>query len=183
MESTPTVLFTQTDKKELKRFETDDVGTIFDALAEQSEASALNFEKEKKIWHPKVKSILEESPVIVFIKGTPQNPKCGFTETMLSILKEQQVEFTFYDIIEDEYMRYWVRHYSGWPTYPQIYSQGKIIGGLEVIKELVAKGEFLTLIPNSSRTTSPQEKYDLLLKEHPLLILSDGFTFEHPSTQ
>ena len=74
-------------------------------------------------------------------------------------------------------MRYWVRNYSGWPTYPQIYSQGKIIGGLDVVKELVAKGELLNLIPNSSRTTSPQEKFELLMKEHPLLILTDGFTF------
>ena len=94
-------MFTQTDKKILKKFETDDVGIIFDSLAEESEAHLLNFEQEKKIWHPKVKSILNESPVIVFIKGTPENPKCGFTETMLKILKENQIEFTYYDIIED----------------------------------------------------------------------------------
>jgi hypothetical protein len=55
------------------------VGIIFDALAEESELHSINFEKDKKIWHPKVKSILTESPVIVFIKGTPENPKCGFT--------------------------------------------------------------------------------------------------------
>ena len=47
-------------------------------------------------------------------------------------------------------MRYWLRNFSGWPTYPQVYSQGKIIGGLDVCKELVAKGEFLPLIPKSS---------------------------------
>lgn len=43
---------------------------------------------------------------------------------MLNILKEQKIEYNYYDIIEDEYMRYWLRNYSGWPTYPQIYSQG-----------------------------------------------------------
>lgn len=140
IEFTPTVLFTQTDKKKLKKFETDDVGVIFDALAEEAETHAMNFEQEKKIWHPKIKSILSESPVIIFIKGTASEPKCGFTETMLNILKEHQIEFTFYNIIEDEYMRYWLRNYSGWPTYPQIYSQGKLIGGLDVCKELIQKG-------------------------------------------
>lgn len=58
VEYTPTVLFTQTDKKKIKKFETDDVGVIFDSLAEESEAHALTFEQEKKIWHPKIKSIL-----------------------------------------------------------------------------------------------------------------------------
>jgi glutaredoxin-related protein len=61
----------------------------------------LNFEQEKKIWHPKIKSILGESPVIIFIKGTASEPKCGFTETMLKMLKDNQIEFTFYNIIED----------------------------------------------------------------------------------
>ena len=132
------------------------MGVIFDSLAEESEVHRFNFEKEKKVWHPKIKSILNESPVIVFIKGTPDNPKCGFTETMLNLLKQQQIEFTYYDIIEDEYMRYWLRNYSGWPTYPQIYSQGKVIGGLDVCKDLVSKGEFLSLFPKSSRTLSPE---------------------------
>lgn len=70
VEYTPTVLFTQTDKKILKKFQTDDVGIIFDSLAEESESFRINFEQQKQIWHPKIKSILNESPVIIFIKGT-----------------------------------------------------------------------------------------------------------------
>jgi hypothetical protein len=67
------------------------VGTIFDALAEEAETHLAVYEQEKKVWHPKIKSILSESPVIIFIKGTPDQPKCGFTETMLRLLKENQV--------------------------------------------------------------------------------------------
>jgi glutaredoxin-related protein len=59
---------------------------------------------------------------------------------MLGILKAHEIEYTFYDIIADEYMRYWLRDCCGWPTYPQMYSQGKLIGGLDVCKELIAKG-------------------------------------------
>jgi glutaredoxin-related protein len=55
-------------------------------------------------------------------------------------LRSQNIEFTYYDILVDEYMRYWLRNYAGWPTYPQVYSQGKLIGGLDVCKDLVAKG-------------------------------------------
>jgi glutaredoxin-related protein len=73
----------------------------------------------------------------VFIKGTPENPKCGFTRSLLQILKNNEIEYTFYDIIEDEQMRYWTRDYSGWPTFPQVFINGKLIGGLDVTKELI----------------------------------------------
>jgi glutaredoxin-related protein len=55
-------------------------------------------------------------------------------------------------------MRYWLRNYSGWPTYPQIYSQGKLIGGLDTVKELIAKDNFIQLFPKSCRVTSAEEK-------------------------
>jgi hypothetical protein len=79
VEHTPTVLLTQTDKKELGRMETEDVGTVLDRVCTESEVQRSAFEQEKQVWHPKVKSILEESAVIIFIKGTPEEPKCGFT--------------------------------------------------------------------------------------------------------
>lgn len=73
------------------------------------------------------------------------------------------MEFTYYDIIADEYMRYWLRHYSNWPTYPQLYIQGKLVGGLDVVKDLVAKDQFLPLVPKSARVVSSAEKFQSLL--------------------
>lgn len=108
------------------------------------------------MWHPKIKSILEESQVVVFIKGTVDTPKCGFTETLLSILEKQDISFTFYDILADEYMRYWLRNYCGWPTYPQVHANGKIIGGLDVCKDLLAKGEFVGKVPKNVRVKDPE---------------------------
>lgn len=89
--------------------------------------------------------------MIVFIKGTPDNPKCGFTETLLELLKVNNIEYTYYDIIEDEYMRYWLRNYSGWATYPQVYLSGKIVGGLDAFKEQLANGDLLKKLPSSSK--------------------------------
>lgn len=80
-------------------------------------------------------------------------------------------------------MRYWLRQYSGWPTYPQIYIQGKLIGGLDVVKDLIAKQEFLQLVPKSSRVVSSAEKYQALLQEHSLLVCTDGFSFELKTTE
>jgi Grx4 family monothiol glutaredoxin len=183
VEFTPTVIFTQTDKKILRKFESEDVGLILDALTEEAENHRANFEQERKVWHPKIKSILSESAVIIFIKGTAENPKCGFTETLLKLLNDQQVEYTYYDILADEYMRYWLRNYSGWPTYPQVYAQGNIVGGLDVCKELIAKGDFLGKIPVSARAKAVEEKFNDLVKEHPLLVLTDGFSFESKAVE
>jgi len=74
-------------------------------------------------------------------------------------------------------MRYWLRHYSGWATYPQIYSQGKLIGGLDVCKDLVAKGEFLQLFPKNSLAKKAEEKFECLLNAYPKLIFTNGFSF------
>jgi hypothetical protein len=69
----------------LHRFEDNDtdIGALFDSLAKISEEHKTQFEKDKVVWHPKVKSIIESCPFIVFTKGTPENPKCGFTRSLL----------------------------------------------------------------------------------------------------
>ena len=136
MEKTPTILLTQTDKKIHRRFENVELSEVFEEMEVVSAQVKDQFEKDRVIWHPKVQQILDSCPVIVFIKGTPANPKCGFSTTLLEMLKKYGVEYTYYDIIEDEYMRYWLRHYKNWPTYPQLYINGKFIGGLDLIKEL-----------------------------------------------
>ena len=63
-------------------------------------------------------------------------------------------------------MRYWLRQYKGWPTYPQIFINGQVIGGLDKVKELLANGEFSKLIPESCRKTEGEEKYQHMIKEH-----------------
>lgn len=82
----PSIIFTQNDKKLIDRYDGEDIGTIFDMIDKISKEHKAKFEEEKKLWHPKVKSILESCPFLVFIKGTPSNPKCGFTKSLLEIL-------------------------------------------------------------------------------------------------
>lgn len=98
------------------------------------------------------------------------------------MMRDQKIEFTYYDIIEDEYMRYWLRHYSGVATYPMVFSQGKFVGGLDQCQELVKKGEFIQYFPKSCQVTSVEDKYACLLKEYPVIVFTDGFSFEKSGT-
>jgi glutaredoxin len=102
---------------------------------------------------------------------------------LLQILKDHQAEFTFYDIIEDELMRYWLRSYKNWPTYPQLYINGQFVGGLDIVKDLVAKGEFAKLIPDSSKIQDPEQKYKLLTTENEVIAFTNNFSFENKETE
>jgi hypothetical protein len=74
-------------------------------------------------------------------------------------------------------MRYWLRNYSAWPTYPQVYSNGKIIGGLDVCKDLAAKGELIPKVPKNSKV-APQERLKEILAEYKFLVLTNKFSYD-----
>jgi Grx4 family monothiol glutaredoxin len=95
----------------------------------------------------RIKSIIGQSPVVLFMKGEPTAPRCGFSRQMCEILRENQVEFSHFDILTDQDIRSQLKLYSDWPTYPQLYVNGEFTGGLDIIKEIKAgagedKGEF-----------------------------------------
>lgn len=69
--------------------------------------------------------------------GSPVEPKCGFSAKMIDILREQGVSFDYFDILSDEEVRQGLKQYSNWPTYPQLYVRGQLIGGLDIVKEMV----------------------------------------------
>jgi len=89
----------------------------------------------------RLKQIINKAPVVVFMKGDPSQPKCGFSNTLMGILKETAIDFQTFDILSDEDVRQGLKKFSNWPTYPQVYVKGEFIGGLDIIKELKEAGE------------------------------------------
>lgn len=83
----------------------------------------------------RLKKLVSAAPVMLFMKGTPAEPKCGFSRQVVAILREHQVRFGFFDILKDNAVRAGLKEYSDWPTYPQLYINGELQGGLDIIKE------------------------------------------------
>lgn len=77
------------------------------------------------------------APVMLFMKGSPSSPQCGFSRQMVAILREHQVMFGFFDILKDDTVRQGLKTFSDWPTFPQLYMNGEFQGGLDIIKELL----------------------------------------------
>ncbi|XP_033102949.1 glutaredoxin-3-like isoform X2 [Anneissia japonica] len=115
-----------------------------DIIKEMKESGDLDstFPKVENI-DDRLRTLVSRSPVMVFMKGEPEAPRCGFSRTLISILKENGVQFDSFDILTDNDVRQGLKKYSNWPTYPQVYVKGDLIGGLDIIKELNENGELL----------------------------------------
>jgi len=86
------------------------------------------------------------SPVVIFIKGTKEMPQCGFSAQAIQILDILDADYLDVDILKDQDLRQDLKEYSAWPTYPQLYIKGELVGGIDIMKELMAEGELETML-------------------------------------
>lgn len=80
-------------------------------------------------------------------KGTPNEPRCGFSRQTISLLNTHNILYKTFDILSDDDVRSGLKEYSNWPTYPQLYVNGELVGGLDILKEMSEAGELVDLIP------------------------------------
>lgn len=79
--------------------------------------------------------LVKAAPVMLFMKGTPSTPQCGFSRTLVSILREKGVRYGFFNILADEDVRQGLKVWADWPTFPQLWVGGELVGGLDIVKE------------------------------------------------
>ena len=89
----------------------------------------------------KIKEFNKNNEVVLYMKGNPTFPQCGFSSTVVQILKHIGVNFKSYDVLQDEELREGIKSYSNWPTIPQLYVKEEFIGGCDIIKEMFESGE------------------------------------------
>ena len=86
-------------------------------------------------------------PVVLFMKGTPQFPQCGFSSTVIQILKQSGLtKVAAFNVLESEDLRQGIKQYANWPTIPQLYIQGEFVGGCDIVKELFETGELQQML-------------------------------------
>lgn len=94
----------------------------------------------------RIRSLLASQPVMLFMKGSPEQPRCGFSRRVVDALNSDGISFGHFDILSDEDVRQGLKKYSDWPTYPQLYAKGELIGGCDIIEELHKTGELKSTI-------------------------------------
>ena len=98
----------------------------------------------------KIKGLVENNDVFLFMKGTPDVPQCGFSLAVANVLKHLNVKFESINVLENAEIRQGIKTYSDWPTIPQLYIKGKFIGGSDIVKEMFEKGELKALLEKES---------------------------------
>ena len=94
----------------------------------------------------RIKDQLESNSVILYMKGTPDFPQCGFSGQTVQVLEAVQAKYTAVNIFEDPELREALKEYSSWPTYPQLYIGGQLVGGCDIVIDLYKKGELVGLL-------------------------------------
>ncbi|GBN57849.1 Glutaredoxin 3 [Araneus ventricosus] len=89
----------------------------------------------------KLENLINKAPIMLFMKGNRNTPRCGFSKQAIALLEDHKVSYETFDILEDFEVREGLKKYSNWPTYPQLYVKGELIGGLDILKELAESGE------------------------------------------
>jgi len=105
--------------------------------------------------HPvfqRIQSEIESSPIVLFMKGVPDEPQCGFSAVVVQILDHLGVEFAGVNVLANEELREDVKRFSDWPTIPQLYVKGEFVGGADIVREMFGNGELKTLMTEKGLT-------------------------------
>ncbi|KAK7017334.1 monothiol glutaredoxin-4 [Favolaschia claudopus] len=94
----------------------------------------------------RLRNLMNQSRVVLFMKGNPEEPRCGFSRKISTLLREQGVVFSSFDILKDEDVRQGLKKLNDWPTFPQLIVNGELVGGLDIVQEMVETGEFATVV-------------------------------------
>jgi monothiol glutaredoxin len=96
-----------------------------------------------------IKNLLNSSKVVLFMKGNADMPMCGFSANTVAILRQLAVPFKTFNILNDPEIRQGLKEFSNWPTYPQLYVGGRLIGGNDIVTEMYQSGELQEFIKNN----------------------------------
>ena len=91
----------------------------------------------------RIGEMVKSSDVVVFMKGVPEQPRCGFSNAVVQILRMHDVQFSSHDVLSDEELRQGIKDFSDWPTIPQVYLKGEFIGGCDILLQMHQNGELI----------------------------------------
>ena len=98
---------------------------------------------ETQAW---IDETVRANPVVLFMKGTPQSPQCGFSAAVVGALEQLGTEFKDVNVLGDDRLREGIKVYSNWPTIPQLYANGELVGGCDIVREMYEAGELQDML-------------------------------------
>lgn len=107
--------------------------------------------------HDRIGADVASSDVVLFMKGTPTFPQCGFSSMVAQVLAHLGVDYASFDVLQDAELRQGIKEFSNWPTIPQLYVKGEFVGGCDIVREMFETGELVQLFEsNGIKVSSAQ---------------------------
>jgi len=131
----------------------------------------LNKPSAKQSLNERLKKLINSAPALLFMKGNPETPRCGFSRQIIQLLNEQNCKYSTFDILEDDDVRQGLKSFSNWPTYPQLYVKGELIGGLDIVKEMIESGELKDVMPTAEDLNT---RLKGLINQSPVVLFMKG---------
>eukprot|EP00794_Sanderia_malayensis_P005454 gene5454-6136_t len=119
----------------------------------------------------RLKTLINSAPCLLFMKGSPSEPRCGFSRQIVDILSKFNIKYGHFDILSDEEVRQGLKAFSNWPTFPQLYANGELIGGLDIVRELEENGELQQMLPKSDDLNT---KLNKLIHQASVMLFMKG---------
>lgn len=104
-----------------------------EAMAVDEPAVEVDPARAEEELNKRLKELVSAAPVMLFMKGTPSEPQCGFSRQLVAILRENSVKYGFFNILADDEIRQGLKKFADWPTYPQLWIDGELVGGLDIV--------------------------------------------------
>ena len=104
----------------------------------------------------RIKSEINSRDVVLFMKGTPVSPQCGFSAAVVGVLSHLGVQFRGVNVLDDNDIREGIKTFSDWPTIPQLYVKGEFMGGCDIVREMYETGELMEMLNTNGIEISPQ---------------------------
>ena len=114
---------------------------------------------DASIENPALKWIADtvsEYPVVLFMKGVPEQPQCGFSATVVSILNQVDADYVAVNVLQNDALRQAIKEFSNWPTIPQLYVKGEFVGGCDILREMYESGELKPFLDEQGVLGQPQ---------------------------
>lgn len=109
--------------------------------------------EEKKTIETRIADEVKANPIVMFVKGSPQFPMCGFSKGVMDVFRHLGVPFKTIDVLEDPEVREGIKKYTNWPTIPQVFVNGEFIGGFDIVRDLYERGELEPMVKKAAGTT------------------------------
>lgn len=103
----------------------------------------------------RIQTTIDENPVVVFMKGTKHFPQCGFSATVVEVLRRLGTSFEAVNVLEDPAIRQGIKDYANWPTIPQLYVRGQFIGGCDIVRDMFMSGELEPIVREAEGAQAP----------------------------